>query len=80
MNASTDPKPNRADAVVPPCVIEGRVLYGIEELKLRLRWSKHAMRTARKNGLRIRYAGGRGYVLGCDLLDYFDKHAKDTKA
>jgi hypothetical protein len=63
-----------------PNIIEGEVLYGIEELKARLRWSKHALRTARRAGLNVRYAGGRGYVLGRDAIEYISTQGKTSKA
>lgn len=62
-----------------PAVIEPGHLYGLDEAKRRMRWSATAFRTARRNGLRVRYAGGRGYVRGSDLIEYIDAHGKDHK-
>lgn len=62
-----------------PGVICPDELYHLEEAKERLRWNLTAMRTARRNGLKIRYAGGRGYLLGADILAYIDQNGKSEK-
>ena len=61
----------------PGGTIEPGVIYCLEEFKNRAGWSKHAMRTARRRGLRVIYTAGRAYVRGDDALDYFDKVASD---
>ena len=33
-------------------------------------WGRHAMRSARRNGLAVRYVGGRAFVLGADFAAY----------
>ena len=38
--------------------------------------SKHAMRTARRNGLPVKKIGRRKYVLGRDFLEYIAKHGE----
>lgn len=53
-----------------PGVVSPGELYHLDELLARMRWSKHAWRTARRNGLRVLHAGGRAYVLGSDLIEY----------
>lgn len=62
-----------------PGIICPDELYHLEEAKQRLRWNLTAMRTARRNGLRIRYCGGRGYLLGSDIQAYIAAHGKDSK-
>lgn len=62
-----------------PGVICATELYDLEEAKDRLRWKLTAMRTARRAGLKIRYAGGRGYLLGADILAYIEQHGKAEK-
>ena len=81
MSVSTEQQTQRLKTAANslPNIIEGHVLYGIEELKARLRWSKHALRTARRAGLNVRYAGGRGYVLGKDAIEYVTTQGKTTK-
>lgn len=37
---------------------------------------KHGLRTARKNGLQVRYIGRRGFVLGSDWLTYLRDHGQ----
>jgi len=62
-----------------PGIISPAELYHLDEAKDRLRWNVTAMRTARRNGLKIRYAGGRGYLLGADILAYIDQHGRSEK-
>jgi hypothetical protein len=62
-----------------PGVIAIAELYHLEEAKARLRWNETAMRTARRNGLKIRYCGGRGYVFGSDIHSYIAENDKDSK-
>jgi hypothetical protein len=38
-----------------------------------------ALRTARRQGLTVKYAGGRGYVLGRDFIGYIETHGKSEK-
>lgn len=59
----------------PAGAITGDSLYTLAELKLRLGLGVHAMRTARRHGLRVRRIGRRGYVLGRDLIEYVEKAA-----
>jgi hypothetical protein len=53
--------------------IEPGLFYGIEEFKRQTRWGAHAMRTARRNGLRVRYLGGRAFVHADDFFAYLNK-------
>jgi hypothetical protein len=55
-----------------PGTIERGVFYTLPEFQNRIRWNRHAMRQARKAGLRVRYMHGRAYVLGDDLFAYID--------
>ena len=50
--------------------------YTLPEVKRRLGLGTTAMRTARRNGLIVRYIGRKGFVTGKDLLEYFEIHAK----
>jgi len=49
------------------------VIYSLEEFKRITGLGETAMRTARQNGLTMRYSGKRGFVSGDDFLEY---HAK----
>ena len=54
-----------------PCVARGTccrlpVFQEIAGLK------RHAMRTARRHGLKVRYVNGMAFVVGDDFLDYLD--------
>jgi hypothetical protein len=45
----------------------------LDEAAARLGWGGHALRAARRRGLRIHRCGKRGYVAGRDLLDFITK-------
>jgi hypothetical protein len=60
-------------AKASPSSIEADTLYHLTEFRSRMGWGLTAMRTARKQGLRVRYLGGRGYVSGKDFFAYLDK-------
>ena len=51
-------------------------LYTLPAVEKRLGFGVTAMRTARRNGLPVRYIGRKGFVAGKDLLEYFERHAK----
>ena len=55
-----------------PGVIHPDALYRLDEFLSRMRWGKHAWRTARRSGLKPCYAGGRAYVRGADLIRHLD--------
>jgi hypothetical protein len=38
-----------------------------------------ALREARRGGLKVRYVGRRGFVLGADLIDFIRNTAKSEK-
>ncbi len=50
--------------------IEPHVLYPLQEFKRRVGWGQHALRTAKANGLTVRYTANRGYVHGKDFIAY----------
>ncbi len=58
-------------------VVEAGHSYSREEFMRRTGLGPAAMRTARRNGLRVRYVGGRMHVLGSDWLQYLDEHGAD---
>ena len=57
-------------------VINTAEIYPRDEFLARMRWGKHAWRTAKRNGLRVLRAGGRVYVLGSDVAEYLS-HMND---
>lgn len=54
-------------------------LYRLTEACKRLGWSSTAARTARRKGLKIKYAGGRAYVLGSEIIRHITENGKDHK-
>ena len=56
-----------------PGTIERGVFYRLDEFQNCMKWSRHATRTARNQGLRVHYMGGRAYVNGDDFFAYLDK-------
>ena len=65
-------KPPDSEAPGP---VEADVLYPLADFKARTGLGEFAMRTARRRGLKVTYAGNRGFVLGRDFLDYLTTHS-----
>jgi hypothetical protein len=59
--------------------VEPGILYPVDDLKARTGFGTAALREARRNGLRVKYAGGRAYIKGEWFIDYIEAHGKDTK-
>lgn len=59
--------------------IEPDVVYTLQRAMMEMNWGRAAFRTARRRGLRVKYAGRTGYVMGRDLIDYIDRAGRDTK-
>lgn len=57
----------------PPGHIAADTLYTLAEIQSRLRLGQHAMRQARRAGLRVRRIGRRAYVLGRDVLTFAER-------
>ena len=55
-------------------------LYRLDEAAARLGWGVHALRAARRRGLKIHRCGKRGYVAGADLLAFITKEGGSTDA
>jgi len=55
-------------------------MYSLDDFRKLLGWGRIAIRTARKNGLRVIREGGRCYVLGDDAMDYFKSRAEASTA
>ena len=60
----------------PPGVIVADAVYTLGEAQRRLRLGQHAMRQARRAGLKVRRIGRRGYVLGGDILAFVESAGK----
>jgi len=52
--------------------IRADAIYTLEEIRQRTGLGHAALRTARRNGLAVKRIGRRGYVLGRDLIQYFE--------
>lgn len=61
-----------AVAQSPPLTVERGKLYPLSEFVRITRFGRHAMRAARKRGLRVRYSGNRAFVSGDDFFAYLD--------
>lgn len=70
-----------ADAKVPstPAEIAPEHLYRFTEVCRRLGWSATAARTARRKGLKLKYAGGKSYVMGKEVIRHILENGKDHK-
>ena len=66
--------------LAPQCPIEPGVIYALPLFKQITGFGTHAMRTARRQGLKVRRLGGRVFVMGSDFLDYVESlDAGDTE-
>lgn len=54
-------------------------VYTVEEVCRRLRWEKWAFRQVRLHGLRAIRCGRRNYVLGDDVLAFFERLAEEQR-
>ena len=59
--------------------IRPEILYHVDRVCQLIGWGKHTMRAARRNGLRVKYAGRRCYVHGRELIRYIEEQGKDSK-
>lgn len=83
MSSGKPPQPRKRP--VPnntPAVANANELYTFDELSQRLRWKEHSRRQAKNLGLKVVRFGSRDYVLGRDVLDFYEQlaeqQAKDT--
>ena len=53
-----------------PGEIVADAVYTLDEIQRRLGLGRHAMREARRKGLRVARIGRRGYVRGRDIIDF----------
>ena len=55
-----------------PGLVSADTLYTLAEIQERLKLGQHAMRQARRAGLRVRRIGRRAFVLGRDVMAFID--------
>lgn len=48
----------------------------IGALETRFGWGVHALRSARRNGLKVRRVGKRSFVLGADVLQFIERQGR----
>jgi len=65
--------------VVPVGQVLADAIYTLDYIRDNLGLGAAAMREARKSGLRVRYVGRRGFVLGSDLIAFVRDVARDEK-
>ena len=56
----------------PPGFIEAEALYTVAEVERRLGLKEWARKEARKKGLRIKKIGRKSFILGRDVIKFFD--------
>jgi len=64
-----------AVATESPGVVTADALYRLDEFQARMKMGRHAMRQARRDGLRVLYIGRQAYVRGADALEFFAAHS-----
>jgi hypothetical protein len=67
------PRPTAGPTSTVPGAILPDAVYRLDELAARAGWGGHALRAARRRGLKIHRHGKRGYVLGRDFIDLVTK-------
>ena len=60
-----------------PGVISVHELYTLEEAKRRLRWTESALRTARRQGLKLLSCGKRRYLSGREIVRFLEELHED---
>ena len=69
---------DRTQPTVPGAILSD-ALYRLDEAAARLGWGGHALRAARRRGLKIHRCGKRGYVAGAELLAFITKGGNDAE-
>lgn len=73
MTRTTRSRRSAGPAQYIPGAIVGDALYRLDEAAARMGWGGHALRAARRRGLKVHRCGKRGYVSGRDLLLFVTK-------
>jgi hypothetical protein len=55
-----------------PLTIEAGKVYPLSEFVRITRFGRHAMRQARRRGLKVRYTGNRAFISGDDFISFLD--------
>lgn len=76
--ATRTPKKGSSKKAASTGPIRADEIYTLDDFKARVRWSQHAMRSARRRGLRVFLEGGIGFVRGKDFFAYFAKIAGES--
>jgi hypothetical protein len=67
--------------LAPPAtlgVVSTTAIYSLDALKDRLGISDTWLRTARRRGLPVRYAGKRGFIIGSEFARYLEAQAEEA--
>jgi hypothetical protein len=78
MRSSSRKRLAEGPAQYVPGAILSDALYRLDEAAARLGWGGHALRAARRRGLKVHRCGKRGYVAGRDLLAFITKGDPDA--
>ena len=70
MRTSNRSRPSAIQAPGIPGAILPDALYRLDEAAARMGWGAHALRAARRRGLKVHRSGKRGYIVGRDLLSH----------
>jgi hypothetical protein len=73
MRRSEPKPPSGTPRPAVPGAILSDALYRLDEAAARLGWGGHALRAARRRGLKVHRCGKRGYVTGAELLSFVTK-------
>jgi hypothetical protein len=69
--------PRQEQAQAPPAEIRVDAAYSLDTFMKIVGFGRHAMRAARRAGLRVVYVQHRGFVLGRDFLAYLTAAAEN---
>ena len=61
----------------PPGFIQGDSLYTLDEIERRLGLKQWARKEAAKKGLRIKKIGRKSFILGRDVIAFFDDQPEE---
>jgi hypothetical protein len=59
--------------------VDPEILYTLPALKAAVGWSDARLRTARRQGLPIKYLSNKGYVFGRDFIDFILRVGKPSR-
>ena len=59
-------------------VVSTTAVYSLDAFKDRLEVSDCWLRTARRRGLRVRYAGRKGFIIGSEFVRYLEQEREEA--